>query len=1032
MEDKKSPCTPDTQADLHRDSHPPIETSFHARFAPLPRTFEGEEYYGAADVAKILGVAKRTVLAWNSTTLNGCPLFTADKRTHDNTFLYKIERVEQLASVYHPDWKRGGYQTSPTCTGQEAIISFKLTNLPEELLKQPRFFELYGKEKSDTPKAWSNPDNQIFCTDIKQGKLAGFDTCGHDRAADYLLVDFDHVLDDNGQFVNADAEHWFKTLSAYATYCEISQSGHGIHFLFRLTAGKFSMVSGGKRGTLHFGDDAKLELFYLAKARYCLLTGNIYHCEPNTPIVAGELADDAMQKILDEIERRNVPEQPARKSESLGFVATNGDYDSFRASIMLDTIEPAELEDTDWLAVISACKNIGIPYVVVDAWNKRDPDRYNAEENLSRWNSISDPSFGIETLHGIAKRFNYSEKDTRRQWYDLHPDFARKHADRADVYSSPAPMDGDQTTDDGEITTKYYVKDCPVALTIPANFEFKNRGITQLVPDKKKPDEPKRVITTRTPIIPTKILREAKSGTVQYEIAIKSGDTWRKAIVSGRTINDSRAIIDLADYGALVEYPAALKSFFNSIIATNLTNGRLTSSKVYKMPGWHDGEFIYPQSTGDKIVMRDGIDYDSLFAVKGSRNTWYAKFEETCFNKGLPNSFGTNILLAQYIVGNALLAPALEILGLPNTQVHLWGARNSAKSPILKLAVSIYGNPTEGKLFRNFASTAKNRMTFAAGLCDLPLAIDELEAADKFDDLQGETYRFFGGTINQANKRDGRTREAEDFRGVRLMTGEHAFIEVDTAKGGAIKRVIQIQAKTPLMPEKRAHELHLFLADNFGHYGREWTKYLAEHKRELKEAFAVLKDKIANDDATPNCEATHIRAVLGAFFCFAIFNKIFGTNYVTTDDEWILLHTRLILRELPTLDEIDVAKRAIDYLSSYVDEHPRKFLTDSATYESQDEQKRKSEELDGIKYHDGKVAFFANAFKRVISKSGLPSYSAVLSELYEADALIAKNSREKSCRVYHPITQTRARVYLFKEKILSISAKDYESEDDLP
>ena len=604
--------------------------------------------------------------------------------------------------------------------------------------------------------------------------------------------------------------------------------------------------------------------------------------------------------------------------------------------------------------------------------------------------------------------------------------------DRADVYNSPAPMDDDQTTDDGEITTKYYVKDCPAALTIPANFEFKNRGITQLIPDKKKPDEPKRVITTRTPIIPTKILREAKSGTVQYEIAIKSGDTWRKAIVSGRTINDSRAIIDLADYGALVEYPAALKSFFNSIIATNLTNGRLTSSKVYKMPGWHDGEFIYPQSTGDKIVMRDGIDYDSLFAVKGSRDAWHAKFEETCFNKGLQNSFGTNILLAQYIVGNALLAPALEILGLPNTQVHLWGARNSAKSPILKLAVSIYGNPTEGKLFRNFASTAKNRMTFAAGLCDLPLAIDELEAADKFDDLQGETYRFFGGTINQANKRDGRTREAEDFRGVRLMTGEHAFIEVDTAKGGAIKRVIQIQAKTPLMPEERAHELHLFLADNFGHYGREWTKYLAEHKREMKEAFAVLKDKIANDDATPNCEATHIRAVLGAFFCFAIFNKIFGTNYVTTDDEWILLHTRLILRELPTLDEIDVAKRAIDYLSSYVDEHPRKFLTDSTTYESQDEQKRKSEELDGIKYHDGKVAFFANAFKRVISKSGLPSYSAVLSELYEADALIAKNSREKSCLVYHPISQTRARVYLFKENILSISAKDYENEDDLP
>ena len=35
---------------------PSTETSFRARIAPLPRTFEGEEYYGAADVAKIIGV----------------------------------------------------------------------------------------------------------------------------------------------------------------------------------------------------------------------------------------------------------------------------------------------------------------------------------------------------------------------------------------------------------------------------------------------------------------------------------------------------------------------------------------------------------------------------------------------------------------------------------------------------------------------------------------------------------------------------------------------------------------------------------------------------------------------------------------------------------------------------------------------------------------------------------------------------------------------------------------------------------------
>lgn len=89
---------------------------------------------------------------------------------------------------------------------------------------------------------------------------------------------------------------------------------------------------------------------------------------------------------------------------------------------MLDDINPIVLEDSDWLAIISACKNIGVSYAVVDAFNRRDPDRYNEKENETRWQSLDDSSFNIRTLHGIAKRFGYSEKDSRREWYRLHPE----------------------------------------------------------------------------------------------------------------------------------------------------------------------------------------------------------------------------------------------------------------------------------------------------------------------------------------------------------------------------------------------------------------------------------------------------------------------------------------------------------------------------------------------------------------------------------------------------------------------------------
>ena len=55
----------------------------------------------------------------------------------------------------------------------ETTFTQHLENLPQELLEQKRFFQLFGKNKGDTPKGWSNPDNQKLYTEIQQGYLAG-------------------------------------------------------------------------------------------------------------------------------------------------------------------------------------------------------------------------------------------------------------------------------------------------------------------------------------------------------------------------------------------------------------------------------------------------------------------------------------------------------------------------------------------------------------------------------------------------------------------------------------------------------------------------------------------------------------------------------------------------------------------------------------------------------------------------------------------------------------------------------------------
>ena len=295
-----------------------------------------------------------------------------------------------------------------------------LKNLPDELLRQARFFAV-NADKTPKIKGWSNPYNQKLYSEI-QG-LVGFDTAGHDIAADYLLIDCDHILNENGEPVNETVAKWLNYFEIIGSYQEISISKRGGHILLLPTPGKFPAISAGRRGTLELGDGAKIELFYKSGGRYCLVTGNMWgECSPQTPIVSGEAADEVFAQLLRQINAKIDAEDIPARASSKDFIKLGSNYDQFRAERMLKAINPVDLSDSDWLAVMSACKNIAVPNAVVDAFNRRDPARYNERENKKRWDSLENPSFDIETLHGIAKRFNYEERTTRRDWFQLHPE----------------------------------------------------------------------------------------------------------------------------------------------------------------------------------------------------------------------------------------------------------------------------------------------------------------------------------------------------------------------------------------------------------------------------------------------------------------------------------------------------------------------------------------------------------------------------------------------------------------------------------
>lgn len=110
--------------------------------------------------------------------------------------------------------------------------------------------------------------------------------------------------------------------------------------------------------------------------------------------------------------------KPARQEN----LYEDDEYDRYRACRMLDRINVADLDYDEWLHIGMALKNNGNSCADWDNFSRPD-ERYTEGECQSKWSGFSGDGLTIATIHEIAKRYGYDEKETRREWLALHPEF---------------------------------------------------------------------------------------------------------------------------------------------------------------------------------------------------------------------------------------------------------------------------------------------------------------------------------------------------------------------------------------------------------------------------------------------------------------------------------------------------------------------------------------------------------------------------------------------------------------------------------
>lgn len=565
-----------------------------------------------------------------------------------------------------------------------------------------------------------------------------------------------------------------------------------------------------------------------------------------------------------------------------------------------------------------------------------------------------------------------------------NPEFAREQKERRCEQKNNDSVDE---------TTQGVIPSCPVDLILPADFIFSAQGIKQIVPAKKGF---KYLPVAATPIVITREFCEPTTNRVQFELAIFARKKWVRTELDGAQLNDPRQLGALGNFGAIINHTERLKQFLDAL---RVANPELPQVATYKATGWIDSdctEFAYPSDNADYIVRRAGFDYEEIFKPKGNAELWKKKFVEVSEQGGT---------VARVAIGSVLSSCLVKPLGLPNIWTHIDGKSGIGKSALPKFAVSVFGDANPGALCRTFAATCKNRLETAAAFCDLPVILEELEAnrdgsAREEKALESDIYDFSLGVANQAQRRDGTTRETKKFTGTRISTGERPLLKSNN-KHGAFKRILPLHVEK-LFDSKFASDLHNFCRNNRGLFGKKWIRYVRDNLAFITEKFYQVYDALKKK--VPEVNDTQLKALVLAEIAYQFFLLCVGLKTLDNDlDEMnkeIVADFNAVIRTLPTDNELDDTTRAKAALQSYVAGHKKMFVqikdktSGTGGTEEQEEITAWGTECFGAILPNGEVAILPTALKKILENElGFASADKLLDAWKEQDLLICEAGR---------------------------------------
>lgn len=229
-----------------------------------------------------------------------------------------------------------------------------------------------GHASSTDPHTWSTyekarkryADNTNFYNGL------GFQLSG----SGLIFIDLDHCIE--GGTPSRMAKDFLNVLDG--GYCEVSQSGAGLHFFVRGEIPHFHTVADREvtyKGTEHNA----IELYN--EKRFCACTFHTIRSEEPLPV------SNALIRLLQDcgidFEKEHRERQRRRQRATRNTSRSNS-----QVLDVLELIDPIECSYTEWYQIGAALKAEGFSVDNWIDWSAKDPNRFHENECYKKWESF--------------------------------------------------------------------------------------------------------------------------------------------------------------------------------------------------------------------------------------------------------------------------------------------------------------------------------------------------------------------------------------------------------------------------------------------------------------------------------------------------------------------------------------------------------------------------------------------------------------------------------------------------------------------